>query len=128
MKLSLLLGFVALLDPGAPAQPVACICEIVHAGGERAPVVREWHERDRIFVATALEVDSPPAGDTRMLVRFAVEDIGLADPQAVHQALAAKDEELAARLMDEHLRNVMANLTFDRQLPTSDISMALSAP
>ncbi|TDQ45291.1 GntR family transcriptional regulator [Tepidicella xavieri] len=44
------------------------------------------------------------------------------------KALAAKDEELAARLMDEHLRNVMANLTFDRQLPTSDISMALSAP
>jgi putative ATPase len=27
----------------------------------------------------------------RRLVRFAVEDIGLADPEAVHQALAAKD-------------------------------------
>lgn len=41
-------------------------------------------------------------------------------------ALAAKDEALAVHLMDQHLRNVMANLTFDRKLPTSDIAMALS--
>jgi DNA-binding GntR family transcriptional regulator len=42
------------------------------------------------------------------------------------KALAAKDETRAVRLMDEHLRNVMAALTFDRKLPTSDIAMALS--
>jgi DNA-binding GntR family transcriptional regulator len=45
---------------------------------------------------------------------------------AIVQALATKDEALALRLMDEHLEHVEANLTFDRKLPTNDISMALS--
>jgi DNA-binding GntR family transcriptional regulator len=43
------------------------------------------------------------------------------------KALAAKDEELAVRLMNEHLMHVEEGLTFDRKLPTNDISMALSA-
>jgi DNA-binding GntR family transcriptional regulator len=42
------------------------------------------------------------------------------------QALAAKDATLAVQLMENHLRNVVANLTFDRKPPTSDIAMALS--
>lgn len=42
------------------------------------------------------------------------------------KALAARDEELAVRLMTEHLLHVEANLTFDRQVPTSDIALALS--
>lgn len=42
------------------------------------------------------------------------------------RAVAAKDEALAVRLMDEHLQHVMANLTFDRQPPTSDIALALA--
>lgn len=42
------------------------------------------------------------------------------------QALADRNEALAVRLMDEHLQHVVANLTFDRKLPTNDISMALS--
>ena len=42
------------------------------------------------------------------------------------KALAAKDEERAVRLMTEHLLHVEANLTFDRQVPTSDITLALS--
>jgi DNA-binding GntR family transcriptional regulator len=42
------------------------------------------------------------------------------------KALAAKDEERAVRLMDEHLLNVEKNLTFDRKVPANDISMALS--
>ena len=45
---------------------------------------------------------------------------------AAFKALAARDEELAVRLMDEHLRHVEENLTFDRKVPTNDISMALS--
>ena len=49
-----------------------------------------------------------------------------AEHAAIVQALAAKDEALALKLMDEHLHNVEANLAFDRKLPTSDISMALS--
>jgi DNA-binding GntR family transcriptional regulator len=42
------------------------------------------------------------------------------------KALADRNEALAVRLMDEHLQHVVANLTFDRKLPTNDISMALS--
>jgi DNA-binding GntR family transcriptional regulator len=42
------------------------------------------------------------------------------------KALAARDEELAVRLMTEHLLHVEENLTFDRNIPTNDISMALS--
>ena len=45
---------------------------------------------------------------------------------ALVEALAAKDEALAVRLMDEHLSHVVDNLTFDRKLPTNDIAMALS--
>lgn len=42
------------------------------------------------------------------------------------KALANKNETLAAQLMHEHLMHVEENLTFDRKLPTSDISLALS--
>ena len=42
------------------------------------------------------------------------------------KALAAKDEALAVQLMNEHLTHVEENLTFDRKVPTNDISMALS--
>ncbi|MDI1239858.1 MAG: GntR family transcriptional regulator [Polaromonas sp.] len=42
------------------------------------------------------------------------------------RALAARDEDRAVRLMNDHLRHVEENLSFERQMPTSDISMALS--
>lgn len=42
------------------------------------------------------------------------------------KALAAKDEERAVRLMTEHLEHVEANLTFDRRVPSHDISLALA--
>lgn len=42
------------------------------------------------------------------------------------RALAARDEALAVRLMHEHLANVEAGLTFDRQRPINDLSLALS--
>ena len=43
------------------------------------------------------------------------------------KALAAKDEALAVRLMNEHLLHVEEGLTFDRKLPTNDLSVALSS-
>jgi putative ATPase len=43
------------------------------------------------WLARMLEGGETPLYIVRRLVRFAVEDIGLADPEAVHQALAAKD-------------------------------------
>lgn len=45
---------------------------------------------------------------------------------AIVKALAARDEALAVQLMDEHLSHVVAQLTFDRKVPTNDIAMALS--
>lgn len=45
---------------------------------------------------------------------------------AIVKALAARDEALAVRLMNEHLLHVEESLTFDRKLPINDISSALS--
>ena len=42
------------------------------------------------------------------------------------RALAAKDGELAARLMHEHLLHVEQNLSFDRQIPSADVARALA--
>jgi DNA-binding GntR family transcriptional regulator len=42
------------------------------------------------------------------------------------KALAAKDEERAVRLMQEHLLNVEANLALDRKVPSHDVSLALA--
>ena len=42
------------------------------------------------------------------------------------RAMAARNEDLAVRLMNEHLLHVEENLTFDRQPPSHDISKALS--
>ena len=42
------------------------------------------------------------------------------------KALAAKDEDLAVRLMNEHLLHVEENLTFERKLPVSELSLALT--
>lgn len=42
------------------------------------------------------------------------------------KALAARDEARAVRLMDEHLKNVEANLTFDNKVPDNEISLALA--
>ena len=44
------------------------------------------------------------------------------------RALAARDEELAVRLMGEHLLHVEANLIFERQVPSTDIATALASP
>lgn len=42
------------------------------------------------------------------------------------RALAARNEALAVRLMNDHLLHVEKSLSFDRKVPTNDISMALS--
>ena len=42
------------------------------------------------------------------------------------KALAAKDEALAVRLMNEHLMHVEENLTFERKQPASALALALT--
>lgn len=46
--------------------------------------------------------------------------------EAIIAALADKDEARAVRLMQDHLQHVEEGLAFDRDMPTSDLSMALS--
>ena len=45
---------------------------------------------------------------------------------AIVEAMTAGDEALAVQLMNEHLAHVEASLTFDRKVPTHDITLALS--
>jgi DNA-binding GntR family transcriptional regulator len=45
---------------------------------------------------------------------------------AIVAALETQDSDLAVRLMHEHLLHVEQSLTFDRQVPTHDISLALA--
>ena len=45
---------------------------------------------------------------------------------AIVDALQAQDSDLAVHLMNEHLLHVEASLTFDRKVPTHDISLALA--
>jgi DNA-binding GntR family transcriptional regulator len=45
---------------------------------------------------------------------------------ALIAAIEKGDEDLAVRLMDEHLSHVESSLTLDRKVPSNDISMALT--
>ena len=42
------------------------------------------------------------------------------------KAIAAKDEDLAVQLMNDHLRHVEEGLALDRKVPSNDIAMALA--
>jgi DNA-binding GntR family transcriptional regulator len=46
--------------------------------------------------------------------------------EAIVEAMAQKDADLAAKLMEEHLIFVESSLSFDKKVPTHDISLALS--
>lgn len=51
---------------------------------------------------------------------------GVEEHAEILKAIAAKDEALAVKLMDKHLRNVEESLTLDRKFPANDIAMALT--
>ena len=55
--------------------------------------------------------------------RVGVDDISL---QEIKE-MAGGDADHAVQLMQQHLDHVEAGLTFDRDMPTSDLSMALSS-
>jgi DNA-binding GntR family transcriptional regulator len=48
------------------------------------------------------------------------------DHSEILKAIAAKDEDLAAKLMCEHLRHVEEGLSLDRKMPSNNIAMALA--
>lgn len=41
-------------------------------------------------------------------------------------AISAREEDRAVQLMDQHLQRLESSLTFDRKIPSNDISMALA--
>jgi DNA-binding GntR family transcriptional regulator len=48
------------------------------------------------------------------------------DHSEILKAIAAKDEDLSAKLMCEHLRHVEEGLSLDRKMPSNNIAMALA--
>ena len=63
---------------------------------------------------------------TRMYQSASAAEHSHGEHGEIVRALAARDEARAVRLMDDHLQHVEESLSFDRQMPTNDISMALS--
>lgn len=98
----------------------------------RTEVLSNFHIRmaelldNDVLVQMMVELLSRCSLITLMYQTESPTDFACADHDELIKALAAKDEALAVRLMDQHLRNVEANLTFDRKIPSNDIAMALA--
>ena len=83
-------GLIAAVQRRAPSTTRAGKGITAH---QRAPQVDPRSDCDAAFLLAGADAGGRrrPALHARRLVRAAIEDIGLADPEAVHQALAAKD-------------------------------------
>lgn len=74
MRRALVAQTILFLLLGAPSLAEACTCVLwTGPAGQPAPPKREWHERSRIFIGHALEVDELPQQDPKQIVRFVVE-------------------------------------------------------
>ena len=100
--------------------------------GQRTELLGDFHVRmaelmgNEVLAQMLGELISRCALITLMYQSSSAAEHSHEEHEAIVAALAAKDEELAVRLMREHLGHVQASLSFDRELPTSDLSMALS--
>ncbi len=100
---------------------------------ERTELLRDFHVRmaelmgNQVLAELLRELISRCALITLMYQSTTAAEHSNEEHAGIVKALAAKDEELAVRLMDEHLQHVEAGLTFDRQRPTNDLSLALSS-
>ena len=97
----------------------------------RTEVLGDFHVRmaqlleNEVLVQMMIELLSRCSLITLMYqTESAVEHNGNHDE--IIKAIAAKDEALAVKLMDQHLREIEASLTFDRKIPSNDIAMALA--
>lgn len=99
----------------------------------RTELLRDFHVRmaelmdNQVLAELLRELISRCALITLMYQSTTAAEHSNEEHTGIVKALAAKDEELAVRLMDEHLQHVEAGLTFDRQRPTNDLSLALSS-
>ena len=78
------------------------------------------------YLARMLTAGEDPLYITRRLVRFAAEDIGMADPQALVQALAAKDMYDFLGSPEGEL-GIMQAVVYLGTAPTSNASSSMSA-
>lgn len=101
--------------------------------GQRTELLGDFHVRMAELMGNAVlaqllgELISRCALITLMYQSTSAAEHSHEEHARIVDALARRDEEAAVLLMQEHLDNVQAGLVFDRELPTSDLSMALSS-
>ena len=98
----------------------------------RTELLRDFHVRmaelmgNQVLAELLRELISRCALITLMYQSTNAAEHSSEEHAAIVKALAAKDEDTAVRLMNQHLLHVEEGLTFDRKLPTNDLSLALS--
>ena len=101
--------------------------------GQRTELVADFHVRiaepmgNEVLAQLLGELLSRCALITLMYQSTTAAAHSHEEHEAIVAALAGSDTAAAVLLMQQHLDNVEAGLTFDRDLPTNDLSMALSA-
>jgi DNA-binding GntR family transcriptional regulator len=99
---------------------------------DRTELLGDFHVRmaeltgNEVLAQMLGELTSRCALITRMYQSTSAAEHSSDEHTGIIKALAAKDEALAVRLMQEHLLNVEQNLAFDRKVPANELSMALS--
>lgn len=100
--------------------------------GQRTELLGDFHVRlaelmgNQVLAQLLGELISRCALITLMYQSTSAAEHSHEEHEQIVAALAQRDAEAAVRLMHKHLDNVQAGLQFDRELPTSDLSMALS--
>ena len=114
-----------------------------HVAEEKAAVVRgdvsgrtdllgDFHVRmaelmgNQVLAQILSELISRCALITLMYQSSNAAEHSVEEHSEILKAITAKDEDLAVKLMDEHLRNVEQGLALDRKVPSNDIAMALA--
>jgi DNA-binding GntR family transcriptional regulator len=104
----------------------------IQDNSNRAELLGDFHIRmaellgNDVLVQMMVELLSRCSLITLMYQPDSAAEHSSEEHDALIQALAAQDEDLAVRLMDEHLLHVEASLAFDRKIPSNDIAMALA--
>ncbi|QXL85643.1 GntR family transcriptional regulator [Comamonas sp. NLF-1-9] len=100
---------------------------------ERTQLLGDFHVQIATLMGNAVlaqllgELISRCALITLMYQSSTAAEHSHAEHEAIYGAIVSGDEAAAVQLMQEHLDNVEAGLMFERDLPTNDLSMALSA-
>jgi DNA-binding GntR family transcriptional regulator len=103
-----------------------------HDATMRVEMLGDFHVRmaelmgNQVLAQMLGELISRCALITLMYQSQSAAEHSLEEHAEIVKALAAGNADLAVHLMDEHLLHVEQSLSFERKLPTNDISMALS--